>query len=545
MTTTWSIAIDWDRSGNFNGTYDDVTDEVISARWFLGARKPYQDTPDDSMLTLVLKNADRHFSPENTGSPLTGKLSPFKPVRIQSNDGSNTRTHWLGWIETIQPAVNIFGERTVEITAAGPMQFYKAAETALELQENMRTDEILAKLVKEVVIPPALVGAWVLGRVGNSELGLSTRLASVTQYSELDEGLTTLVIAADNWVQRGGSNDQEKDTFDVYNALQDVIAAERGRFLFSRGGKALFWNRHRLLDEIPVSTTLDNTMTDLEYQYAGLDDLKNDVVVVCHPRSVSTSDQDVLWEVEDEIRIPVGDDPRTVTAKFDDGSGNRIGAKDVTISDIEFRFEEQVYAGTILEGGQEATVEDEPGNGSASLIADVRANSVVLEITNTGSLDAFLTKCIIRGRKITDFGKMEAAAKDNASIIDYGRRTMRLNLPSVDNFDDAQSIADFELHRRSQPQGMVKSVSLSSHGEKGGNQHSQQLARSLGDRITVSEDQASHSSDYYIAGELHKLSAGASRFETTWYLEPAPDSFPWKLGVSGRSELGMATVLTY
>lgn len=50
--TTWTIAIDWDRSGSFDGANDDVTDEVVSARWFLGARKPYQDTPDDSMLTL-------------------------------------------------------------------------------------------------------------------------------------------------------------------------------------------------------------------------------------------------------------------------------------------------------------------------------------------------------------------------------------------------------------------------------------------------------------------------------------------------------------
>jgi hypothetical protein len=26
-------------------------------------------------------------------------------VRVQSNDGTTTRTHWVGWIETIQPDV--------------------------------------------------------------------------------------------------------------------------------------------------------------------------------------------------------------------------------------------------------------------------------------------------------------------------------------------------------------------------------------------------------------------------------------------------------
>jgi hypothetical protein len=160
MTTIWTIAIDWDRDGSFSSQYDDVTNDVISAQWFLGEKKPYQDTADDSTLTLVLDNSDKRFSPENGSSLLAGKLTPFKPVRVQSDDGSTVRTHWIGWIESIQPKVNLFGARTVEITAAGAMQFFKAAETALELQENLRTDEIIVALITEVVIPPALVGAF-------------------------------------------------------------------------------------------------------------------------------------------------------------------------------------------------------------------------------------------------------------------------------------------------------------------------------------------------------------------------------------------------
>ena len=118
MTTTWTITIDWDRSGDYAGQYDDVTGYIISADWFLGERTLYQDTADNSTLALVLNNSDKRFSPENGDGPLAGKLTPFKPVRIQSNDGTTTRTHWVGWIESIQPTVNVFGERTVEIIAA-------------------------------------------------------------------------------------------------------------------------------------------------------------------------------------------------------------------------------------------------------------------------------------------------------------------------------------------------------------------------------------------------------------------------------------------
>ena len=545
MTTTWTIAIDWDRDGNFSGQYDDVTSYVISAQWFLGEKKPYQDTADDSMLTLVLNNSDKRFSPGNGSSPLSGKLAPFKPVRVQSNDGTTTRIHWVGWIESIQPKVNVYGERTVEIVAAGPMQFYKAAETNPDLQENMLTSDIIATLIKEVVIPPAMTSAWILERVGNSELNVTTFLANTTSYSDLDIGIMTLAIAADNWVSRGGANDAEKDTFDVYRAIKDVVAAERGRFLFSRDGKALFWNRHHLLQGGAAAATFDNTMTGLEYQYAGLDHFKNEVIVVCHPRAVSASDQEPLWQLEEEVRIPVGD-TRTVHAKYQDGSDNRIGGKDVTLTNVKFRFENQSKPDESVYGPNGFTVQDGGvSEGEANVALDAKANSAELKITNVGTMDAYLTSATLRGRKITDFGRMEVQATDAASIVDYGRRTLRLNLPSVDNFDDAETIAQFELYRRSQPRGMAQSLSLRSHGIQGGNQHAQQLARTLGDKITVTETQTGHQSDSYIVGEMHKLSASATLFETTWYLEPAPDTYPWKLEVAGRSELDTTTILTY
>ncbi len=498
-----------------------MTAYVSSARWFLGERKPYQETADDSMLTLVLDNSDRRFSPENPSSPLAGKLAPFKPVRVQSDDGNTPRTHWVGWIESIHPQVNVYGERTVEITAAGPMQFFKAAETALELQENLRTDEIIAALIKEVVIPPALAGAWLVGRVGNSELGKTIFLANTTSYSALDAGLhhprapppTTGCSAA-------GGLDEQKSTFDVYRAIKDVTAAERGRFLFDRAGKALFWNRHHLVDEATVVATFDNTMKDLAYQYAGLEEFKNEIVVECYPRAISASSEEILWQLDDELRIAPGQ-TRTVTARYQDGSGNRIGGKSVTVTDIQFR------------------------KGSATITLDARATSALLEITNNGAKEAILTSCIVRGQKITDFGRMEATVTASASIVDYGRRTQKFNLPSVDNFEDAEYIAQFELGRRSQPRGAVSRMVLSSHGTEGGGPHAHQLARTLGDKITIKETQTAHEASYYLIGEEHRLSEGGALLETTWYLEPAPSTYPWKLGVAGRSELGQATVLTY
>lgn len=519
MSTNWTIAIDWDRNNDYSGTYDDITNRVMQTNWFLGMRKPYQDVADNSLCVIVLSNADRLYSPDYASSPLFGKVVPQRPVRIQSNDGTTTRTHWVGWIDAIKPAVNKNGERVVQILASGAMQFLKAAETHLPLQQNKRTDEVIAELIKEVVIPPALSGAWVLGRLHNSELGASTYLAEMTAYSDLEPGLLTLGIAADNWVRHGGFSDVSQDNFDVYHAISDITAAEHGKFFFSREGKAIFWNRHHLLQGGTPAAAFDDTMTGMAYSYAGLDECKNEVIVVAHPRTISASDQDVLWELGDAIIRVEANKSRSVYVKYVDENGKRGGGQEVSVTDLAFE------------------------SGTAEVEVTEQANGA--ELTFTSAAGAVITRCIVRGRKILDSGEMEAKASHASSIIDYGRRTLRLNLPSIDDLDAAQSIAAFERDRRSQPRGTVQALTTASHGTNGGGHHHQQLALTLGDLISVAETQTGHSSDYYVIGEAHELTSGASLWKTTWYLEPAPAVYPWKLGVIGRSELDTATRVTY
>ncbi len=498
MTTQWTISIDWNRDGDFDDTYEDVTARTISANWFLGMNEPYLDAADNSVLTLVLDNTDRLYSPEYSGSPLTGNLGPFKPIRIQSDDGSTVRTHWIGWVESIQPSVNKYGQRVVNLVATGSLQFLKAAETNLALQENKRTDEIIDALMAEVVIPPALSQAWVLGRNGNSNLGTSTYLANTSAYCEREEGVLSVSLAADNWVLQGGLSDVEQDTFNVYHAIRDVTAAERGRFFFDRTGKALFWNRNHLTQAGTPVATFDDTMTDMTYAYAGLEHCKNEVIVACHPRTISAAANEVLWELSGAVISIAAGETRDVYVKYKDDNGNRVGGKAVYITDLAFN------------------------QGSAVASVTGNANGAELKFVNKGTTTAIVTACKVRGYKITDFGLMEARVVDQDSIIDYGRRTLKLNLPTVDDLAEAQTIAEFEADRRGQPRGTVNSITVVSHGVKGGAHHANQLALTIGDRITVRETQTAHESNYTIIGEAHELTNGMTLMKTTWYLEPAP-----------------------
>ena len=93
MATTWTIAIDWDRNGEFSGD-DVVTNRTVWVNWFLGFRDPYMDIAQNSVLGLVLDNRDRRFSPENedAANPLAEKIQPLRPVRVTSDDHAATGT---------------------------------------------------------------------------------------------------------------------------------------------------------------------------------------------------------------------------------------------------------------------------------------------------------------------------------------------------------------------------------------------------------------------------------------------------------------------
>ena len=92
---------------------------------------------------------------------------PLRPVRIQSDDGTTVRTHWSGWDPSGWREI---WQSDVDIVATGAMQFLKATETKIELQENQRSDRIIDTLINEVIFPPALSDSWVLGDPDSSKL---------------------------------------------------------------------------------------------------------------------------------------------------------------------------------------------------------------------------------------------------------------------------------------------------------------------------------------------------------------------------------------
>ncbi|GAB5494695.1 MAG: hypothetical protein Phog2KO_49100 [Phototrophicaceae bacterium] len=497
-------------AGHSADLYDNITNQVMDARWYLGFKKPYQELPHSSILNLTLNNSDKRFSPDyisgDNSNPLEGLVRPLRPVSVRSGDGTSHRQHWSGWIEMVQAKTNQYGERTASIKASGSEHFFGNVETNIEIQQNKRTDQIIERLLQEVDMPQDLTMTTLIGSEGYSEIGITAWINDDFKIErEVEIGKSTLAYAADNWVRRSAEGNQA-DTFNVFRALKDTVAAERGRLFFNREGQAVFWNRHHLITNRTIQATLNDAMQDLAYEFAGEGEFANDITVTCHPRTISPNGNVILWQLDNPITVQPGD-TREIGASFHDDSDNRIGGKDIYLSGVSIT-----------------------GDGTLAM-KNAGANRAKLVLKNNSSQYSItLNSAEVRGYKITDFGRMDATSVDLESINFYGHREMSLNLLAIDNQDDAQGIADFELMRRRTPSGKVQTISLKSQAKLGGNQHSEQLARTIGDRIKIIESQTGHIGEYFIIGEEQRLSQQATLLETTWYLESATEGDFFMIG---------------
>lgn len=82
----YTLAIDWSRAGTYAGTLEDVTgyvldNPVITVEYGRDSTQVANQAGAGRM-QFALENDGREFSPENTSSPITGKILPGRHVRL-------------------------------------------------------------------------------------------------------------------------------------------------------------------------------------------------------------------------------------------------------------------------------------------------------------------------------------------------------------------------------------------------------------------------------------------------------------------------------
>jgi hypothetical protein len=508
MSITYSIAIDLNDDGDYTDTNEPITPDVVAMRWRLGMDAPFDSVAAPSTAQITIRNPERSYSPEYT------TLLPGKRIRIQSNDGVTTRTHFTGFVSHIDPSSGDTGRRVAVIHAHGPEHWLTQNKIRLAPMTNVSADQVIEAVLDSCQLRrPLLDNYMIIGVTGYNTIG-TNKLFGENIARSLESGKSSFAYVGDMWGEGISAAD----------AIRQLAISERGRFFIDGSGRAVFYNRHHTLTDITPVATFSDDMEGMDYVYGA--DVINRVQITITPRSIG-ADNTLLWSLSQPQRLRPGITSRFV-ARYRDDNDNPVGA----LSLISLQPNTH-YTATIDQEGMGADV-----TGYISVrIVEAGASSLLLEISHALPYVVYLQSLELRGTPLTSNDPLMVENADQQSITFYGLNALELDLPALTSIDEAEQMALYELGKRKDPRGIVQRLSSSSRSHP-----TESLSLTLFDRISITETQTNHSADYFIIAEVHDVDKGGVRHCVSWLLELADSE---RVAVIGDAKPDGSRVLAY
>lgn len=225
MTTTFSVAMDWDGGG----AWTDESAYVQRVRIRSGFDRAGDRVADGGRAVIVLDNSTGRFSPGNADSPLYGALVPRREVRVQASDGASTWTLFRGFVDSIEPDAGFWSQQRVTVTCVDAITLLRQQRVSVAHVDSMPVGDAVSSLVSDVYTPPA------------------------TDINDNGDALH----------HYGRAWQPERTT--ALDALHDVAAAVYGRFFVARDGKVTFRTRDQLQDASVAEVVTVGEAFPLEY----------------------------------------------------------------------------------------------------------------------------------------------------------------------------------------------------------------------------------------------------------------------------------------
>lgn len=485
MPIIYNIAIDRNSDGDFSDSGEDITAEVIDLQWRLGMAHPYKSVADTSSARITVRNPYGTFSPELNG------LLPGVRVRIQSDDGSSTRTHFTGIVDFVEATTGEQQDNRAVIHLQDVLPWLAQSRVQIPPQLNVTADTVIEQILDEAIVRRAVIEGYCIIDVSGYNLIDSVLIFGDANVARsLETGKTTFAYIGDWW----------GDDVPAMQAIRELTDSERGRFYVDRDGQLIFRNRHYTLITKTISATFADDMQGVAYTYG--DTRVNQLSVVIHPREIGVSDS-LLWSLEAPQRI-LQQSSVHLNLRFVDGQDKPFGL--LELDDLEFAFNEAAD-GT----GNPITFDVDV------VIVAQHFTSIQVQVINRGYVDGYLTVLRVYGKPLYMGDPLEILGADGEGMYRYGLSRATLNLPALSDIVTAQAFATYELSRRKHPSGKIRSMTVNTRDHA-----PSALALTLFDRIRITESQTGHTAqDYFIIGEAHHVSKGGQRHEVTWTLEPA------------------------
>lgn len=502
MSISYSIAIDYDDDGTFTELGDNITGDILNVTWQLGLPAPYTHMAEVSSASITVRNKSGDYSPE-VSTNFIGKR-----VRIQSDDGTTTRTHFIGFVKEIRPQAGNQGTGLSEIIVVGREYELTQHRVRLPFQTNFRADTAIEDILDQIDWRyDVLDGMCIIGRnsIGSSDIFPTERISKT-----LETGKSTFAFIADNWA----------DGLDANRAINELAEGEAGRFFFDREGVANFHNRHRILLNNALSASFDDDMSHLIYDYGNI---INDIEILLTPRTIGASNTRI-WTLARPLKVQANSTIQIIARYKVDNEP--VGAIDIiepqSHSDFTAHIERDTSTQNITDSFQVR-------------IIDASLSATVFELRNRAVYDGYLTQLDLYGTPLYTDDSLVLQTNDMSSISIYGRHATQIALPVITDIEEAIAIAHWELQRRSHPYGHVRELHTNTR-----NHPTEALSLTLFDIINIQESQSGHSADYAIIAEHHQVDMGGTRHQVSWLVEPADSNLFF---IIGTHSIGNANVI--
>ena len=485
MPITYTISINTNHDSDFTDTGEDITAHVLDLKWNLGFARPYDSLADYSTAQITVQNRTGLFSPERN------PLDSGTQVKIQSNDGTTTRTQFVGYVSHVMPDEGDWGEKTAVIHLQDCQPWLEDSQVSLSPQVDVTADVVIDALLEQAILRRAVIEGYCIIDVDGYNLIDSVSIFPDENITRsLEVGKTQFAYVGDWW----------QESVPVRQAIRELVDSERGRFYINREGHAIFLNRHYTLITKTLSAMFDDDMQGLDYRYG--DVRLNRLSIIMTPREIGVNDT-ILWQLDHPQRI-AQDKRYTLNLRFIDEQNLPLGM-------LEFDGITTVF-NTLANGlGTEIT------EGIRVNIIRTGFTSMQIQIRNTKSFAVYLTSLVIKGKPLYRRSPLEIMVSDSEGMYVYGLKSAKWDLPALSDIEVAQAFAEYEVIRRKHPSGVIQTLTTNIR-----NHPTQVLGLTLFDRIRITESQTGHNAhDYFIIGEAHHVSNGGTQHNVTWILEPA------------------------
>ena len=510
------VLVDWDNDGNYNNANSDITAEAIDLSWDRGRDYASQlsGNSKSGKLSATLFNTSGKYSPNNTSSPITGKIEPGLRIKVLGGSASafpyafpiiftDTNPLWTGYLQEIRPEPSSKGAKRAKLVAYGVLGYLNDFRIDLATQTSVRTEVAIGAILDDAGL-------------ASGDRTLATGLTTMTRF----------------WV----------DGMNTINALRIPEETEGGFIKESKDAKVVFESRHtRLSGDYLTSQATFSDASGATLAFQAIDQIDPLSTIVNHTeattRTYTVGSVAVLWtlgETGGESPQLAPQETRTYEARYPNpASGNNA----VEVNAWTTPASTTDYTANSASDGSGTNLT------SSLVVTNTKvAQRMILTVKNNhASTHAYLTKLQARGTPVTQ-SQQTVRAIDTVSQAKYGERKFVAETEFIPSTAEAQQWCEFQLSIYATPVNILKVNYIANNSDA---TLVQALTRDISDRITVTANNDSGlglNEDFFIESERHTI--GQSQHRVSYSLSPATGGYS-NFWILGEGKLNQNTVLGY